>query len=380
MKKIGILTYHRATNYGAVLQAYSLSTRLKNDLAGKAEVEIIDYSTKKARNDHIRAIASNFIHDGFSVAGDEYRKNRMFARFSNSLPISSHHVVSDDINVLQYFLNDNYDIVISGSDAVFSWNGKVFPTAYLLGGKSSYKKYSYAASAHRLKYKKEDAQKIQYCHDAFGSYTYLGIRDTETEQFVRYCNPQCIIEHNCDPTLLLDMNSIRREVSLEHFLIDMQKPLILVMTPNESVGRQVMNSFAGTHNIVSLFIKNKAIKNHLATLNPFEWASIFKMADITVTEYFHATILSLLNGTPTVSIDSLCYSEGYEGKIHDLLFCRLNLPEMYINQDELSSNSDLVIEKAKKVLAIDYSQKIRTSIEHEAQYYLGFKERIIKDL
>ena len=45
MKKIGILTFHRAINYGAFMQAYALSNRLKKDLKD-VEIEIIDYETE----------------------------------------------------------------------------------------------------------------------------------------------------------------------------------------------------------------------------------------------------------------------------------------------------------------------------------------------
>ena len=45
--KIGILTFHRAHNYGAVLQCYALQEVLKG--MGH-EVEVIDYRQKKNRN------------------------------------------------------------------------------------------------------------------------------------------------------------------------------------------------------------------------------------------------------------------------------------------------------------------------------------------
>ena len=44
--KIGILTFHRPINYGAFLQAYSLSNQLKKCFE-KSEVEIIDYIAPK---------------------------------------------------------------------------------------------------------------------------------------------------------------------------------------------------------------------------------------------------------------------------------------------------------------------------------------------
>lgn len=47
MKKIGILTFHRANNYGAVLQNYALQQALIN-LA--VEVETIDYRCNDIEN------------------------------------------------------------------------------------------------------------------------------------------------------------------------------------------------------------------------------------------------------------------------------------------------------------------------------------------
>ena len=47
MKRIGVLTFHRAINNGAVLQAYAL-TRVINDLGGDARY--IDYTAEKIRN------------------------------------------------------------------------------------------------------------------------------------------------------------------------------------------------------------------------------------------------------------------------------------------------------------------------------------------
>lgn len=46
MKRIGILTYHRSFNYGALMQSYSLSTRIAKDFP-EAKVELIDYCSKK---------------------------------------------------------------------------------------------------------------------------------------------------------------------------------------------------------------------------------------------------------------------------------------------------------------------------------------------
>lgn len=54
--KIGILTFHQSVNNGAVMQAYSLSKRLKKEYP-EAEVEIIDYRRESVDNSYAFSLA-----------------------------------------------------------------------------------------------------------------------------------------------------------------------------------------------------------------------------------------------------------------------------------------------------------------------------------
>lgn len=53
MKKVGIITFHRAVNYGACLQAYALKETLRN--LG-VDVEIIDYRSSDVEDIYRQAI------------------------------------------------------------------------------------------------------------------------------------------------------------------------------------------------------------------------------------------------------------------------------------------------------------------------------------
>ena len=46
MVKVGILTYHRSLNYGAVMQAYCLAEEIQKRFPD-VSVEIVDYMSKK---------------------------------------------------------------------------------------------------------------------------------------------------------------------------------------------------------------------------------------------------------------------------------------------------------------------------------------------
>jgi len=381
MKRIGILTYHRATNYGAVLQGYSLSQKLAKDFPNHS-VEIIDYSTKRAKIDHIIDVIRPLCKFHFAESFKVLQKNLMFESFSNNfLKLSTKKIISDEIDEVNDYINKNYDIVISGSDAVFSWNGKVFPTAYLLGESGDYIKMSYAASAHRLFYKAETKDKIAYCAKAFESFSYLGIRDTETENFVKYCYPNAVVHHNCDPTFLLDIASLKKKVNIEALKKKLNIPdgkdLIIVMSGDAHLGKEIVDNFQSKYHIVSLFVNNSSINNYLSNLNPFEWATVFGMAKLTVTDYFHATILSLLNTTPVVSLDRQGDSLGYEGKIRDLLLNRLELKEYYLNIEKINSEGySIISQMAKEALNCNNAEKIKSAIEKERDNYILFKERL----
>lgn len=374
--KIGILTYHRATNYGAVLQAYSLSHRISSDFKN-CEVEIIDYSTKRARNDHLMEAFSGLLRFGPKYFFEVLKKNSMFHRFSNSLCLSSYKIVDDNVEKVFKLIDKNYDLVVVGSDAVFSWNGKKFPTAYFLNNNIKARKISYAASAHRLFYKEADREKLDYCRECLSSFDYLGVRDCETERFVSYLDTNLKTHHNCDPTFLLDLNYVKSTVDFKKLKrklgIQSDKKTIVIMTPNEYVGKKTIEILGGDYNVVSVFVRNKNIKKFVSLLTPFEWASIFSLADLTICEYFHATILSLLNGTPTISIDTSFDDSGYEGKIKDLLITRLNLPELYINIQEINNKVDSLASHIKAVLSNDsIKERITKSIEKEKANYKSF--------
>ena len=68
MKKIGILTFHNAYNYGAFLQCYSLSTLIKNRFPN-CTVEVIDYKSGKV---------------------DDYYSDNLYKRISSQLSNTGH--------------------------------------------------------------------------------------------------------------------------------------------------------------------------------------------------------------------------------------------------------------------------------------------------
>lgn len=176
--KIGILTYHRAHNYGAMLQAYALLSCLRNN---GHDVEIIDYWPDAHRLQYalIKPIVGNGILSKIKciIANAitfirRYIRIRKFENFSHKyLNIGS---------VIQYTnpnnqINDQYDCVIVGSDQIWrnkESNGKHIEFDAVYFGQNIPKNIrciSYAASMGIIDLTEHDIATLLLTQEAWGA-------------------------------------------------------------------------------------------------------------------------------------------------------------------------------------------------------------------
>lgn len=145
MKKIGIVTFHQALNYGAKLQAYALQQFLeKNGI----ENDVIDYTCHYMYTRNIRPIRvgkhhklKSFIRSLITMrqVGIDRKKSVTFRNeFLNlSRPFDAKNIGE---------ASNEYAAFIAGSDQVWSPICVGFDTVYLLDFAKPKQKYSYAAS------------------------------------------------------------------------------------------------------------------------------------------------------------------------------------------------------------------------------------------
>ena len=175
VKKIGVITFHRADNYGAVLQTYSLTHAIRNLIQEREydyNCEVIDYVNKAIDNRyHVRELReiprlkTKIKH----VIIQKYliRNQNNFSVFrKNFLPIS--YKTYDQTNIRE--AGKDYDILITGSDQV--WNGLLTNNddAYFLDfGNDINRKISYAASVGSEKYFSLNFEKYKSLLDSFSN-------------------------------------------------------------------------------------------------------------------------------------------------------------------------------------------------------------------
>ena len=381
--KIGILTFHRPINYGAFLQSYSLQYNLKKELENSS-VEIVDYIAPKERKkiflNVLRAVKYYGVKNGFR----ELKKIDSFHKCYRYLDLSD-KIFTYNLKKLYEFIDNKYDLLIIGSDAVFNWNQNGYPTAFIPDFQFKHCKIvTYAASVHGLKFIEEKKERINECNMVFSKIDYIGVRDLCTENFVKYCLPKAKPQHCCDPTVVIDINRIKNisadflRYIKKKYRCDLSCKYIVLMMPDGELSKKIREKYSEKYQIITLFKPSAYADFYFYDLNPFEWVNVLSMASIVFTSYFHGTLLSLKQVVPTIVVDYSNYNEPYEGKLKDLMNRRLNLPELYFdcNLVEKKEVLDMLLTTSECALNGDFKDRIKEAMENESKYFNNFVKYI----
>ncbi len=147
MKKVGILTFHRALNYGAVLQAFALRKAIEK--LG-VEAKIIDYGSIgqtprfSFESRGVKPFLANMILNFLSLINGDVRRYR-FKRFRSKNMRTTKERYKDKNSLIKG--SENFDFLITGSDQVWNPQLNQGDFSYLLDfEKRPEKKIAFAAS------------------------------------------------------------------------------------------------------------------------------------------------------------------------------------------------------------------------------------------
>lgn len=294
--KIGIITFHRAENYGAVLQAYALQ-RYINDNFFHTNAEIIDYRCASIENNYSYRkliFSGNIIKVIGKIvlkAPRVIRTKRNFKKFvCKYLPLSDKQYDKSSVDLM---LN-NYDCVISGSDQVFNLEMTEDDTGYYLDSLSSRRcmRISYAASTGTMTEEYLKRKAIQLLKNL----DYISFRESSSLEWAKANGINGRVD--IDPVLLLDANQ------WEDILVPInRKPYVLFfgvqdLTKEENT-LKFAEDIAKRKNCELLFISiyGNVKKNNITRLRnirPEEFVSYIKNAECIITDSFHASVFSII--------------------------------------------------------------------------------------
>lgn len=385
MMRIGILTFHRSLNNGAFVQCYSLYKRLKKEFPD-AEVEVIDYTSPKIEQLYPVSIAQYFRGymqpraflsraKRFLKDPGVIRRNRekkvAFESCYKKITMSDRRFYHEPLRELYTYINSRYDAVVCGSDAIWNYSLRGFPNPYFLDTSVTIPKYTYAASCFGMNYEKIPDSEKKSIKLILDSYQFLGVRDDESAKFLKSIGCSNSYKHTCDPTVFLDVNDLPvNEKALYNKLsasgFSTERKTIGVMGTNQMC-QLVKQMYGDEYQVVSLFNYCKDADVNLYNITPFEWAYVFRLFKVTITTYFHGTLLSLRNGVPVVCIaleDE--FTSKHESKVEDFLK-RVELSDCYFHLSDIMSNIEKTRTRIDDLLSGRLSSFILEKMDAEAR-------------
>lgn len=377
MKKVGILTYHRAINYGAFLQCYSLYKFITENFKN-VSVEIIDYEPLP---EFIIRIKQYLNSKTIAKLVGHYKMVKAFDKDrSHLIKLSKKRIIGVNSKILGRRIRNDYDIIIVGSDAV--WNDFIKPSkkAFFLDESINCIKMSYAASTNGLDTKMLNSINKHYLYNTLSLFSYIGVREQKGVKFVSSISSKLTAYRNCDPTCFLNLEDISDSSisKLQKYGLSMDKPIICLMTSNETVGKHVYEAFHEKYQILSIYSYNKYSDVILYDLSPLEFAVIFKHVKLLFSFFFHGAYLCLKNGTPVMAVDEDKEPDGDITKI-EFLFNLLGIKDWYYRPQEMdTAQYSLMIDKATQLLGGFDKSCLMKKIEKESQNKNSFFEAFSK--
>lgn len=329
--RIGILTFHRANNYGAFLQALALKYYLES--LGH-QVEMVDY-WPEGHADIYRLFPHSWKHRPFlgkikGLISIVLRFNREKKRIDGMQRLVSLHfglsgtpryVTPESLRRL------SYDCIVYGSDQIW-WKSLIpgyegFDPVYW--GEyisTSVRKIAYAPSMGIIQLTQDDEERIKKW---LGNFDVLSVRESSLYEAIHKLTDKKV-SVVLDPVFLLSKNEwskycypIKREKYILYYnLLPSKEGDTLVKKLKQKWGYKVVE-------ITGSVCLKKLGARYVQTADAFDFISLIKNAEFVVTSSFHGTAFSII-------FEKQFYATGFgnrAGRVESLL-SQLNIVERLI--------------------------------------------------
>lgn len=288
--KIGILTYHRSHNYGALFQSIALREVLAQ---GGHDVTFIDYWPDYHKRMYAlfsfrkmlkrKGLRSKILYIKNCIRNYKYRKIR-----------KTNFDIFIEKNIEPYFssINDTYDVIVHGSDQIWRKQPEIDTYNPVYFGKHQIKtkrKVSYAASIGILPQKESDKVILREYISYLDS---ISVREESLQVLVRELG-YSKVSHDLDPTLLLPkdywINQFDLKQSIERYA--------LYYRIQDSFDVKTIRNYVESKGVKLIVLGGMATctnseENH-TTVGPQEFLQMIFGAEFVFTSSFHGLAFAL---------------------------------------------------------------------------------------
>lgn len=294
--KIGLLTFHCAHNYGAVLQAYSLQQFLQHQ---GHDVEFIDYRPDYLIAPYAPRITLRSVRDAI---GSTLRFPRTRAKQREFDSFIGQYLRLSPSSYTEGGFSEAYDAYVIGSDQV--WNESLTRNDDIFFGRfnraASSKLLAYAASTEV----KSEGERIDLSHrrEDLALFDAIGVREDALREHL--CQHQDgPVSTVLDPTLLVPpatFTSITPKIGQSGHILTYQvkpDPSVKRVVTHISRERRLSRSISITSNP-----RAADLLNRFSSASPLEFLALIKQAAHVVTTSFHGVAFSIIFRRPFTCI------------------------------------------------------------------------------
>lgn len=289
--KIGILTWYKEINHGAVLQAYASQMNLSNM---GVETGLLDYDRKSEVN--ISGVKILSLRLKRLLTGD-YKYRKTYAIFRQKKQQLFKKFLDENIAVLGNCCECHCDGVMVGSDMVFNLIEGYSPYMYGIGIETNYL-FSYAASAGGSTLKLAEQLNIRHeIANALCGFDKVGCRDESTKKFVSAISGRNDLYDNIDPVLLYGFGN--EMISWNTGKWEKHPPFLLVYAYHGNLNSKsevsAIKRWAKDNNLRIISCGNyHPWCDENANVDPKEFLEMFLAAKAVITDTFHGTVFSII--------------------------------------------------------------------------------------
>ncbi|MBD0850591.1 polysaccharide pyruvyl transferase family protein [Maribacter arenosus] len=296
--KIALVTIHKVTNYGAVLQAYATKVALSKH----GEVSIIDYQNRHLAQ-HMDLVRFELSVHGIKMLAHDLlnlpNRYKLLLRFRKF--ISSNMSLTNEFKSSELLEGkaDNFDIYVCGSDQI--WNPgvvsairKLDPIFFLSFVKSDSKKFSFASSIGHHQYSEDEKKEVR---KLLKDFSMISVREKDGQIKLQEILPEKDVYHVVDPTLLLskkewyDSFNIKEEEPNENYIL-------VYSVPRTTLIKKAIEFFAKKLDmkivaIDRMLLPITKIDMHVRDAGPNEFIHLYANASFVITDSFHGTCFAV---------------------------------------------------------------------------------------
>lgn len=372
--KILIITFTSGNNPGTFMQGLGVQTAMKR-LYPNAQIDFLKFPDFKASLG-VRDKKAKLWQTLRQKAASAYRLlkyNKLRKEVMNFTPTIDlfNYTKEDEAVICQY------DLVVVGSDTIleeaYGKDGRIGLNWMPLDVKKIY----FAASASPANFQpKDDLREVA------AKAEFIGLRDNLTVDF--FVNKLGIdkerIVKQPDPSYFLDIKKFKLSSAQQARLKKGEKYVLYNFMSNFPLRKELADALRRIGYTVVSTAYNPYADISLDTIDAYEWAGVFRLMDVIVTERFHDSVFGLRNECPVVAIDwdPARFSKGGDSKT-------LRILEDYGHEHlhfNLCDKIDFspVVEAVKNIENLYDLQKVKSVNELQQQRIEAILEQIKKNV